>query len=144
MVLPHLDAAYNLARWLARSGADAEDVVQEAFLKAFQSFDQHRGTDARPWLFAIVRNCCYTMLKKKKQWVPLDESAPSQEPPIVQTEAIEDALRKLPPEFREAIVLREMEDFSYKEIAEVTQVPIGTVMSRLSRARRLLQEHFKS
>ena len=142
MVLPHFDAAYNLARWLARSGADADDVVQEAFLKAFQSFDNHRGgADARPWLFAIVRNCCYTMLRKNKQWVPLDESAQAHEDPILASAAIEDALRALPPEFREVIVLREMEDFSYKEIAEVTGVPIGTVMSRLSRARRQLQEH---
>jgi RNA polymerase sigma factor (sigma-70 family) len=149
-VMPYFDAAYNLARWLTRNPADADDVVQEAFLRAFQSFDNLRMPDAKPWLFAIVRNCCFTRLKKLRPFVELNESAPIASTDLdpealqfqrVDAETLEAGMRKLPEEFREALVLREMEDLSYKEIADVTGVAIGTVMSRLSRARRQLQQH---
>jgi RNA polymerase sigma factor (sigma-70 family) len=157
IALPHLDAAYNLARWLTRNDADAEDVVQEAYLRAFKAFAGFRGTDGRPWLLAIVRNACYTWLRQRRGdrlEVPYDEdvhgdTAPAfSDPPDGNPEAIlalaEDrrlfdaALAALPIEFREAVVLRDVEDLSYKEIAGVADVPIGTVMSRLARGRRLL------
>jgi RNA polymerase sigma-70 factor (ECF subfamily) len=156
-VLPHLDAAHNLARWLARSPADADDIVQEAILRAYRGFDGFRGGDAKPWLLAILRNCFFTTLAqtRPKMHVPLpeenastDDAALMDESPDPEFAAIRaDQSRKLdqivaglPQEFREVLVLREMEDLSYREIAQVTGTPIGTVMSRLARARGLLKE----
>lgn len=156
MVLPHLDAAYNLARWLTRNDRDAEDVVQEAFLRAFKFFGGFRGENGRAWLLGIVRNTCYSWLRQNRKQdlnTPFDEEAHSlelqrQSQPDNNPESIlardddlrflNQALEKLPLEFREVIVLRDLEDLSYKEIAEVSAIPLGTVMSRLSRGRRLL------
>ena len=151
-ILPHLDAAYNLARWLTRRDQDAEDVVQEAYLRAFQFFGSFRGGDGRTWLLAIVRNTCYTWLQKnrtpeqtvtfeeEKHGLNLAEHGP--EVHLLQTEDTEllhDALRELPAEFREVVVLRELEELSYKEIASTAGIPVGTVMSRLARGRERLQ-----
>ena len=149
-VLPHLDAAYNLARWLTRNDSDAEDVVQEAALRAFKFFGGFRGGDSRAWLLTIVRNACYTWLRQNRAQeleAPFDEEAHGVEGDNPETILLEDvdrqmlkeALEELPVEFREAIVLRELEGLSYKEIAAVADVPLGTVMSRLARARKRLQ-----
>jgi RNA polymerase sigma-70 factor, ECF subfamily len=151
-VLPHLDAAYNLARWLTRNTHDAEDLVQEAYLRAFKSFDGFRGGNGRAWLLTIVRNTCYTWLKqnRKEQFTEVfDEEIhtvenESSNPETLMLESadaqlIGEALEELPLEFREAIVLREIEGMSYKEIAQLAGVPVGTVMSRLARARERLQ-----
>jgi RNA polymerase sigma-70 factor (ECF subfamily) len=145
--LPHLPAAYNLARWLTHDGHDAEDVVQEAYLRAFRSSGGFRGGDGRAWFLAIVRNTSLTWLQRNrppKPTVPFDEAVhgvPSDTPvPPPGSEALRRALEALPPEFREAVVLRELEGLSYKEVAAVTGVPIGTVMSRLSRGRGLLRQ----
>ena len=151
--LPHLDAAYNLARWLSRSPSDAEDIVQDAMLRAFRAFDGFRGGDAKPWLLAIVRNCWRNASadtrRRKHTALPEEheEALPSDEPSpeVTVAEASEgrrlnEVIALLPNEFREVLILREMEDMSYREIAEVTGVPIGTVMSRLARARALLRE----
>jgi RNA polymerase sigma-70 factor (ECF subfamily) len=151
-VLPHLNAAYNLARWLTRSGADAEDLVQEAYLRAFRSFETFQGKDARAWLLAIVRNTCLTWLRKQsgQPAVEFDEhlhAVPDESPDaesILLNQAalgsLHGCLEALPVEYREAIVLRELEELSYQEIADVARVPIGTVMSRLARARKRLQQ----
>jgi RNA polymerase sigma factor (sigma-70 family) len=152
-ILPHLGAAYNLARWLTRSANDADDVVQEAYLRAYQFFDSFHGGDGRAWLLRIVRNTCYTWLEKNRPRQPVAEFDEAQhsasrpalgpEAPLVageDRELLRQALAELPDEFREAIVLRELEGLSYKEIAAVTGAPIGTVMSRLARARDRLQE----
>lgn len=151
-VLPHLDAAYNLARWLTRNEADAEDVVQEAALRAYKFFGGFRGSDGRAWLLSIVRNTCHTWLRRNRapeltaDAVELDEfSGGDLNPEAVMmqsadSEALRRALEELPLEFREALVLREFEGLSYKEIAVVTDLPIGTVMSRLARARKRLQQ----
>ena len=149
--LPHLDAAFNLARWLARDAQVADDVVQEAFLRAFDSFDGLRGDNAKPWLLAIVRNTCFTWLARNRAGagqVSYDEEMhalpdPEADPERLALRAedkrrVDDAIAQLPLEFREAIVLRELEDLSYKEIAIVLAIPIGTVMSRLARGRQLL------
>ena len=151
LVLPHLDAAFNLARWLTRSTPEAEDVVQEALLRALRSFDGFRGGDARPWLMAIVRNCHFTAMKQKKPSAPLSEDHAAPEPDPEAAALSSDRARKLtaaiaglPPEFREALVLREMEDMSYREIAAATGVPIGTVMSRLARARAMVRERWEA
>ena len=150
-VLPHLDAAYNLARWLTRNDQDAEDLVQEASLRAFKYWNGFSGGDCRSWLLAIVRNSFYTWLRQQSlQPKPtedgevdnVDDSILSPEKILLQNgdrEMLKAALEDLPVEFREAIVLREMEDMSYKEIADISGVPIGTVMSRLARARKRLQ-----
>ena len=151
--LPHLDAAYNLARWLSRSPSDAEDIVQDAMLRAFRAFDGFRGGDAKPWLLAIVRNCWRNASadtrRRKHTALPEEheEALPSDEPSpeVTVAEASEgrrlnEVIALLPNEFREVLILREMEDMSYREIADVTGVPIGTVMSRLARARALLRE----
>jgi RNA polymerase sigma-70 factor (ECF subfamily) len=151
-VLPHLNAAYNLARWLTRNGDDAEDVVQEAYLRAFRSFDTFQGQDARAWLLAVVRNAGYTMLRKRGNQPALEfdeqthhaaDPAPDAESILLNQAALgslQDCLEALPLEFREAIILRELEELSYKEISDVARVPVGTVMSRLARARKRLQE----
>jgi RNA polymerase sigma factor (sigma-70 family) len=149
-VLPHLDSAHNLARWLARSDADAGDVVQEACLRALRHFDGFRGGDAKPWFLAVVRNTAATWLSRRPREASLDEerAAPAAAEPSSETELLRfderevmnQALETLPPEFREAIVLRELEGMSYKDIAAAVGAPIGTVMSRLSRGRRLLLE----
>jgi RNA polymerase sigma-70 factor, ECF subfamily len=150
LVLPHLDAAFNLARWLLRSRADAEDVAQEALLRAYRFFEGFHGGDARAWLLQIVRNTCYTWLdknRKVKDMTEFNEEVHGQRSPSPETLAIanndrsrlSEALQCLPPRHREVIVLRELEGCSYKEIASITAIPIGTVMSTLSRARRQLQ-----
>jgi RNA polymerase sigma-70 factor (ECF subfamily) len=150
LALPHLDAAYNLARWLVRDTQDARDVVQEAFLRALVAFDGLRGDNARPWLLAIVRNTAFTWLAqhRKSEWVAYDEQLHGRidddaDPQVLALRAddrlrVDQAIERLPLEFREAIVLRELEELSYREIAQVLAVPIGTVMSRLARGRRLL------
>lgn len=150
LVLPHLDAAFNLARWLLRSGADAEDVAQEAMLRAFRFFHDFHGADVRPWLLQIVRNTCYTWMEKNrhvKDMTEFDEDlhwlrSPTPEMLAIagdNRERLTRALESLSPRFRELIVLRELEECSYKEIATIASIPIGTVMSSLSRARRQLQ-----
>ena len=152
-VMPHLDAAYNLARWLTRNEHDAEDVVQEAYLRAFEFFGGFYGTDGRGWLLTIVRNTCYTWLRKNRAGelsTPFDEeihheevASPNPEEMLLENadrQHLQDALEKLPVEFREALVLRELEGLSYKEIADVSGVPVGTVMSRLARARDRLKD----
>jgi RNA polymerase sigma-70 factor (ECF subfamily) len=151
--LPHLDAAYNLARWLSRSPADADDIVQDAMLRAFRAFDGFRGGDAKAWLLTIVRNCWASAGKatRRRGHTPLEDeklTAPEADPEVraIQTgtkRRLDAMIAALPQEFREVLVLREMEDLSYHEIAEVTGAPIGTVMSRLARARALLRETAK-
>jgi RNA polymerase sigma-70 factor (ECF subfamily) len=153
IVLPHLDAAYNLARWLAGNDHDAQDVAQEASLRAFKFFGSFRGENVRAWLLSIVRNTFFTWLRKNRppektveiSDETLDIEDPSSNaaavtPQFADAEAVRGAIAELPVEFREIVILREMEGFSYKEIAELAEVPIGTVMSRLARARKLLQK----
>ena len=161
VALPHLDAAYNLARWLTRNDADAADVVQEAFLRALTYFDGYRHENPKAWLLTIVRNTCYRWLDRNRTAaiVPLSReveermeaaSTDLQGEPVPDPESLaakhrdaallNELIAELPPSFREALVLREIEDFSYQEIAAVLGVPIGTVMSRLARARTLLKE----
>lgn len=159
----HLDAAYDLAHWLTRNRHDAEDVVQEAFLRAFRFFDGFRGGNGRSWLLAIVRNTYYTWLAKNRPRaasVPLDEEMLAAEDGdatafmqgdgverlLLQQDSrrvIDAALSRLPEEYREVIVLRELEELSYKEIAAVAGIPVGTVMSRLARARRQLLQYLR-
>ena len=152
-VLPHLDAAYNLARWLAGNDHDAEDVAQEASLRAFKFFGSFRGENPRAWLLSIVRNTFYTWLRKHRppegtveisdENLDIEDFSANAEtvnPQFVDADAVRRAIGDLPVGFREIVILREMEGFSYKEIAELAEVPIGTVMSRLARARKLLQK----
>jgi RNA polymerase sigma-70 factor (ECF subfamily) len=146
-VLPHLDSAYNLARWLARDAADAEDIVQEACLRAFRYFNGFHGGDARAWLLTIVRHTSYRWLRKNRVQQPATEfdeaihtgpAATDPETLMLQkadSQLVEQAIRALPARFREVLVLRELEGLTYKEIAAVVGVPVGTVMSSLSRAR---------
>jgi RNA polymerase sigma factor (sigma-70 family) len=152
-VLPHLDAAFNLARWLTRNRQDAEDVVQDAYLRAFRFFPNFRGGDARVWLMKIVRNTCYTWMTTNR---PLqtaaefdenlfhpDSRAPNPEEAVLQkysSALLRKALENLPPDFREVLILREFEAMSYSEIADITGMPVGTVMSSLSRARCRLRQ----
>ena len=152
-MLPHLDAAYNLARWLVRNTHDAEDVVQEAYLRAFKFFGGYEGGDARAWVLKIVRNTSYTFLEKNR---PADLSEEfdekvhtgtaeqlGAEAALVQTadtRMVREALNELPVNFREVLVLRELEGMSYKEIAEMIGKPIGTVMSGLARGRTQLRD----
>ncbi len=156
LALPHLDAAYNLARWLSRNPGDADDIVQEACLRAFRFFDTFRGDNARPWLLAIVRRTWYTEWRrraKSEEVLEFDESRddqlpegwdmPSADPELLAMRAenaqlLQAALRRLPVEYREVLILRELEELSYREIATIADVPVGTVMSRLSRARARL------
>jgi len=158
-VLPHLDDAMNLAWWLAGNRADAEDIVQEAVLRAFKYFDRFSGEKARPWLLAIVRNTGASWMQKNRprhltlvadpaeaEHERPEETAPSPEQQSEQRELrheIDRAVAALPPDFREAILLREVQELSYKEIAAVLEVPIGTVMSRIARGRKLLQIQLK-
>ena len=152
-VLPHLDAAYNLARWLMRNEQDAQDAVQEAYLRAFRFFPSFHGGDGRAWLMKIVRNSCYTWLQINR---PLQDAAefdenlflpdsrvPNPEEVVLQNDSglrVRTAIEKLPPNIREVLILRELEGMSYKEIAHITGMPIGTVMSTLSRARHRLRQ----
>jgi RNA polymerase sigma factor (sigma-70 family) len=159
-VLPHLDAAYNLARWLSRSTADAEDIVQDALLLAFRNVDARRGASAKPWLLAIVRNCYLSAVRESaprerlSSPIEADEAAATpvalvsaddpERAAIAEGEArtIDALLRLLTPDYREVLILRELEDLSYREIATTTGVPIGTVMSRLARARAALRSQW--
>lgn len=161
-IYPHLDAAYNLARWLTNNDADAQDVLQDACLKALGAFSRFDGDNCKAWLLTIVRNTCYSLLRKKHRQLEsagFDEDQHSAEhnaqhnpgahhaQPDVLLSRLQDgqtlnaALALLPTEFREILVLRELEGFSYKEIARLIDTPMGTVMSRLSRARDQLREH---
>jgi len=151
IALPHLSAAYNLARWLVHNQDDAEDLVQEAYLRAFKFFSGYYGGDSRAWLLTIVRNTCYTWLQQnrvlrladpiedKLDEVGLDFADP--EMLLLQSvdaQIVRQSLQELPVEFREIVVMREMEGLSYKEIADIVDIPIGTVMSRLARGRKRL------
>jgi RNA polymerase sigma-70 factor (ECF subfamily) len=153
VILPHLDAAYNLARWLTRNDHDAEDIVQEAYLRAFRSFTGFCGLNGRMWLLTIVRNTCYTWFGKNRPHelsIPFDEyfhdsesQAPDPDALLQQkedTQVLRRALEELRVEFREVLILRTLEDLSYKEIAAVVGIPPGTVMSRLTRARGRLKQ----
>ena len=158
VVLSHLDAAYSLARWLTRDDHAAEDMVQEAVLRALRFFGSFRGGDGKAWFLTIVRNACFNWLKLRRTETlhdPFDEDihSPGADGPADQSEGaatsvdgsataeqIGEALENLPAMYREAFVLRELEGLSYKEIASITEVPIGTVMSRLARARKQLRE----
>jgi RNA polymerase sigma-70 factor, ECF subfamily len=153
VVLPHLDAAYNLARWLVRNQQDAEDVVQEAYLRAFKFFGGYQGGDARAWVLKIVRNTSYSLLGKNRPADLAEEfdetihtadtDRPNAETALLQSadrRMLREALDDLPVILRELLVLRELEGMSYKEIAEVMDVPIGTVMSGLARGRGQLRE----
>ena len=155
LVLPHLDAAYNLARWLLRNEQAAEDAVQEASMRALRYIDSLRGDDARPWLLGIVRNTCFTVLERQRngpEWVEFDDAEfdsalgeAERTDPAARLQQqrtrlqIDAALRALSPRLREVIVLREFEDLEYAQIARIVAVPVGTVMSRLSRAREKLR-----
>jgi RNA polymerase sigma factor (sigma-70 family) len=154
VMLPHLDAAHNLARWLLRNEQDAQDVVQEAYLRAFKSFGGFHGSNGRAWLLTIVRNTSYTLLKKNRVvdlTTTFDEEIhvsghESVSPATIleyseDAELISEAMDELPAEFREILVLRHQEGLSYKEIADIAQIPPGTVMSRLARARAKLREY---
>jgi RNA polymerase sigma factor (sigma-70 family) len=152
-VLPHLGAAYNLARWLTRNEHDAQDMVQEASLRAFKFFDGFHGVDARAWLLTTVRNTCYTWLAQNRRsqlTTSFDEEIHTVEEDALNPSALalksgdmemlKASLEELPEEFREVIVLRDLEELSYKQIAEVINAPLGTVMSRLARARGRLKQ----
>ena len=154
LVLPHLDSAYNLARWMTRNPTDAEDVAQEALLRAFRFFDGFRGEDGRVWLLAIVRNTYLTWIRRQspqqQNSTEFDEHLHTDlelsltpESDVLRratVEQVRSAIEALPPEYREVILMRELEQMSYKEIAAATESPLGTVMSRLSRARSMLRQ----
>jgi RNA polymerase sigma factor (sigma-70 family) len=155
--LPHLDAAYNLARWLARSEVDAEDIVQDAMLRAFRAFDGFRGENLRPWLLAIVRNCWRNRAADTTRrriattdeatWENLASDAASPETLAEQSSEarrLKLIMALLPDDYREVLILREMEDLSYQEMADTLDVPIGTVMSRLARARTALRDKWNA
>ena len=165
LVLPHMDSAFGLAVWLLRSEAEAEEAVQEAYLRAFRSFQGFRGEHARPWLLGIVRNTCYSLLARDRRAGLPEEfneenhgeeavapgavvSFPSNpESALIQDtdrELVRACLRALPADFREALVLREIHGCSYREIASIVEAPIGTVMSRIARARRRLESELAS
>jgi RNA polymerase sigma-70 factor (ECF subfamily) len=151
IVLPHLNAAYNLARWLTRNEPDAQDVVQEACLRAFRFFDSYKGGDGKSWLLEIVRNTCFTWRRREKRnltTVVFDEAAhtssvyPNQEEGLIHAAdrtVLQNCIERLPEAFREVLVMRDLEEMSYRQIAEVAGIPTGTVMSRLSRARKRLE-----
>jgi RNA polymerase sigma-70 factor (ECF subfamily) len=156
LALPHLDAAYNLARWLTHNDHDAQDVVQEAMMRAMRYMGSCRGDDAKAWLLQIVRNSCFTWLKENRpaERLFLDEdgevlndiAAPDADEPHAvasrnaEHRQINDAIESLPAAYRDVLVLREIEDLSYSDIARIADIPVGTVMSRLSRARGLLRQ----
>ena len=157
--MPHLDAAYRFARWLSRAPGDADDLVQEAVLRAYRALDSLRGSDTKAWLLAIVRNCHSTALSqsRRRAFVPLPEehdvkdghalvaeSADPQGAAILADDArtLDELISALPENYREVLILREIEELDYREIAGVVKVPIGTVMSRLSRARAALKKHW--
>jgi RNA polymerase sigma-70 factor, ECF subfamily len=152
-ILPHLDAAYNLARWLTRNEQDAQDAVQEAYLRAFRFFPGFRGGNARVWLMKIVRNACYSWLRVNRPlqqasefdefYFPPDSGVLNPEQVVLRNDNVmfvRKALATLPPHFREVLILRELEGMSYREIADITGMPAGTVMSSLSRARGCLRD----
>ena len=161
IIVPHAGAAYNLAMWLMRNPYDAEDAVQEAFLRACKSFDQMSGEDGLAWLLTIVRNCCMTMLRRRTSQgkvVPIESALSSREGFAAERQIVDEqplaedtliakaerqrvrlAIGQLAPEFREVLVLREYEDLNYRQIALVADIPVGTVMSRLARARKKLR-----
>ena len=165
IALPHLNAAHNLARWLTKNDFDAEDVVQEAYLRAFKYFDSFSGSNARAWLLSIVRHACYDWLRENRMPGPTspaddaereqlyeavgsadEQAAANPETALLQrrdAELLNRLIAELPPDYRVVLILREMEDLSYREIAEVIGIPIGTVMSRLARARGLLLKTWK-
>jgi RNA polymerase sigma factor (sigma-70 family) len=153
LVLPHLDAAFNLARWLTRSEQDAQDMVQESYLRALKFFNGFQGDDARSWLLRVVRNTCYTWLKKNRAQelvAVFDEEVHSTATDTATPESLViskadrsmvlQGIEELPVEWRETLILRELEGLSYRQIASVTDAPIGTVMSRLARARTRLEQ----
>ncbi len=154
LVLPHLDAAYNLARFLSRDAVAADDIVQDAFLRAFRAFDSYRGGDPKAWVLAIVRNCSFSWAKASRAGVVGGGSAPdpdeladplqdTPESSLVRGSEIEQLramIEELPDPFRETLILRELEELSYKQIAQITGAPVGTVMSRLARARHMLSD----
>src|SRR5271157_906209 len=155
-VLPHMDAAYNLARWLVRNPQDAEDIVQESYLRAYKFWSGFQGGDSRAWLLKIVRNTSYTFLDKNRPAAQSEEfdekihsaapaapATPDAEASVIRTvesRMLREALEELPLNFREILVLRELEELSYKQISEMLEVPIGTVMSSLARGRERLRE----
>ena len=150
--MPHLDAAYNLARWLTRNEHDAQDIVQESYLRAYKFFDSFRTGNARPWLLKIVRNTTFTWLQQNRpreltanidDEINIESGEPDPEAQLLRHDEqgrLRQALEELPIEFREVMIMRELEELSYKEIADITAIPIGTVMSRLARARKRLQQ----
>ena len=153
IALPLVGAAYNLARWLVRDDHDADDVVQEAYMRAFRFFGGYRGGDSRSWLLTIVRNTCYTWLQQNRSRElsePIDDrldevgiSTKNPETILLQTmdaQLVRQALEELPIEFREVLIMRELEDLSYRQISTIADLPIGTVMSRLARGRKRLRE----
>ena len=154
-LLSHLDAAYNLARWLTRDAHDAEDMVQEAYMRAYKRFSTFRGGNGRAWLLSIVRNCSYDLLKRngartcddsfdEEGYIMKTTSTCDPEAALLREERAErvrNALADLLPEHREILILREMEELSYREIASIIGVPMGTVMSRISRARNRLHQN---
>jgi RNA polymerase sigma-70 factor, ECF subfamily len=163
LALPHLDAAYNLARWLAGNASEAEDVVQEAYLRAYRYFDTYQGGDMRPWLLAIVRNCFSSWARQSRSGrtsyvaeLPTENAGQPQEPlwsspardpealllHVADGERVNALMQELPPDYREVLLLREVEELSYRQIAEVVGVPVGTVMSRLARARATLRRRW--
>jgi RNA polymerase sigma-70 factor (ECF subfamily) len=157
IILPHLNAAHNLARWMTRNDQDAQDVVQEAYMRAFRFFDSYRGGDGKAWLLEVVRNTCFTFQRREMRnstVVVFDEAThtPSAKQPNAEDALVEAGNRQilrrciegLPDPFREVLVMRELEEMSYQQIADVAGVPAGTVMSRLSRARKRLEECAKS
>jgi RNA polymerase sigma-70 factor, ECF subfamily len=154
--VPHLDSLYTVARYITRNAADAEDAVQECYLRAFRHFDGLRGTDIKPWLMAILRNVCRAQYARRSNVVPMEperdgvdhgiplwqEEHESPEGGIVRrqdAESVRALLKELPVQFREVVVLRDIEDLSYREIAQAVDVPVGTVMSRLARGRGMLR-----
>jgi RNA polymerase sigma-70 factor (ECF subfamily) len=157
VILPHLNAAYNLARWLTRNEHDAQDVVQEAYLRAFRFFGSYKGGDGKSWLLEVVRNTCFTFHRREKRnmtSVEFDETThtPSVNPPDAEEALVvaskktilKDCIEGLPDAFRGILVMRELEEMSYQQISDVAGLPPGTVMSRLSRARKRLEECAKA
>lgn len=150
-LLPHLDAAFNLARWILGNDHDASDVLQDAYARALRAFDTFRGGDARPWFLQIVRNAAFSHLRANRRPLadlldhddPIDDSLPDPAAALTLTEdlqCLKNAIAQLSPPHREIVVLREIEGLPYKDIAHITATSIGTVMSRLSRARRCLHQ----